>query len=180
VLVQADRNALVIMAAYIDLNAIRAGVADDPKDYRWCGYAEAVAGSPEARRGIGHILGRNQGRCVRWDAAQRRYRVHLFLTGKQGTPDARDPKVRRGFHKQKVEEVKAKGGELSMEELMLCRVRYLTDGMIFGSKAFVNEVFVNHREHFSAKRKDGARRMRWVDWGDLYTARDLQADVIGV
>jgi hypothetical protein len=117
---------------------------------------------------------------VRWDAAQRRYRVHLFLTGKQGTPDARDPKVRRGFHKQKVEEVKAKGGELSMEELMLCRVRYLTDGMIFGSKAFVNEVFVNHREHFSAKRKDGARRMRWGDWGDLYTVRDLQVDVVGV
>jgi hypothetical protein len=51
--------------------------------------------------------------------------------------------------------------------------------MIFGSKAFVNEVFVNHREHFSAKRKDGARRMRWGDWGNLYTARDLQVDVIG-
>jgi hypothetical protein len=67
-----------------------------------------------------------------------------------------------------------------MEELMLCRVRYLTDGMIFGSKAFVNEVFANHREHFSAKRKDGARRMRWGDWGDLYTARDLQVDVVGV
>jgi hypothetical protein len=50
--------------------------------------------------------------------------------------------------------------------------------MIFGSKAFVNEVFVNHREHFSAKRKDGARRMRWGDWGDLWTVRDLQVDVI--
>jgi hypothetical protein len=57
------------MAAYIDLNPVRAGIVEDPKDYRFCGYAEAVAcsrpglgGSGEsptsgqlARKGIGHI-----------------------------------------------------------------------------------------------------------------------------
>ena len=32
------------MAAYIDLNPVRAGMVTDPKDYRWCGYGEAVAG----------------------------------------------------------------------------------------------------------------------------------------
>ena len=47
------------MAAYIDLNPVIAGMVSDPKDYKWCGYASAVAGSREgklARRGIARVL----------------------------------------------------------------------------------------------------------------------------
>jgi exodeoxyribonuclease V beta subunit len=40
------------MAAYIDLNPVRAGLVKDPKDYRWCGYAEALSGSRRAQRGL--------------------------------------------------------------------------------------------------------------------------------
>jgi hypothetical protein len=40
------------MAAYIDLNPVRAGLCEDPKDYRWSGYGEAVAGGREAREAI--------------------------------------------------------------------------------------------------------------------------------
>ena len=43
VLVEGKGNALQTMAAYIDLNPVRAGLVQDPKDYRFCGYAEAVA-----------------------------------------------------------------------------------------------------------------------------------------
>jgi putative transposase len=32
------------MAAYIDLNPVRAGICKDPADYRWCSYGEAVGG----------------------------------------------------------------------------------------------------------------------------------------
>jgi hypothetical protein len=32
------------MAAYIDLNPVRAGMVDDPADYRWSSYGEAVCG----------------------------------------------------------------------------------------------------------------------------------------
>ena len=39
------------MAAYIDLNPVRAGLVEDPKNYRFCGYAEAVVGHAAARRG---------------------------------------------------------------------------------------------------------------------------------
>ena len=53
-----DGEALRTMAAYIDLNPVRAGLCDDPKDYRWCGYAEAVAGSKRARRGLCRVLDR--------------------------------------------------------------------------------------------------------------------------
>ena len=44
-------SALCAMAAYIELNPIRAGLLADPKDYRWCSYAEALAGGKQARAG---------------------------------------------------------------------------------------------------------------------------------
>ena len=37
VLVEGNGRVLETMAAYIDLNCVRAGLADDPKDYRFCG-----------------------------------------------------------------------------------------------------------------------------------------------
>lgn len=40
------------VAAYIDLNPVRAGIVDDPKDYRFCGYAAATAGDKLARKGL--------------------------------------------------------------------------------------------------------------------------------
>ena len=50
-------DALLVVAAYIDLNPVRAGMVDDPKDFRWCGYSEAVAGVAEMRAGIARCLG---------------------------------------------------------------------------------------------------------------------------
>ncbi len=52
VLLEDDIEALRTVAAYIDLSAKREGVADDPKDYPFCGYAEASAGNEAARRGL--------------------------------------------------------------------------------------------------------------------------------
>ena len=34
---------MAAIAAYIDLNPVRAGLCEDPKDYRYCDYAEAIA-----------------------------------------------------------------------------------------------------------------------------------------
>jgi len=39
-----DGTASRTMAAYIDLNPVRAGMVDDPADYRWSSYGEAAAG----------------------------------------------------------------------------------------------------------------------------------------
>jgi len=52
-----DGEALRTIAAYVDLNPLRAGLVEDPKDYRWCGYAEAVGGSKRVRRGLCRVLG---------------------------------------------------------------------------------------------------------------------------
>ena len=60
------------------------------------------------------------------------------------------------------------------------RVRYFTDGAVIGSKAFVNEAFAAARERFTAKRKDGARRMRGNGKpaaGVLWSMRDLRVRI---
>ena len=54
------------MAAYIDLNPVRAGMVADPAEYRWSSYGEAVGGGPKgngkkAREGLvraGRVVGR--------------------------------------------------------------------------------------------------------------------------
>jgi hypothetical protein len=70
--------------------------------------------------------------------------------------------------------------ELALAEMLLHRIRYFSDGAIIGSKAFVNEAFVSARERFSAKRKDGARKMRGSGTAakdTLWSARDLRLRV---
>ena len=52
VLVEGKGNPLQTMAAYIDLNPVRAGIVEDPEDYRFCGYAEAVVGNNLSRAGL--------------------------------------------------------------------------------------------------------------------------------
>jgi hypothetical protein len=67
--------------------------------------------------------------------------------------------------------------DLKLAAMLRCRVRYFTDGAVIGSRAFVNEAFAAARERFTAKRKDGARRMKGngkAAAGVLWSARDLR------
>ena len=71
-----DGEALRTMAAYIDLNPVRAGLVEDPKDYRWCGYAEALGGSKRARRALCVILGMT---VATWEVSAREIYRRLLL-----------------------------------------------------------------------------------------------------
>jgi REP element-mobilizing transposase RayT len=170
-------QALAAIAAYIDLNAVRAGLTNDPKDYRYCGYAEAVAGSARAREGLS-VVALALGQSGRWRKAAKAYRQFLHLVGETrgGTPNGRS--TRAGFSHERVKAVLASGGQLSLSELLRCRVRYFSDGLVLGSCTFVEEVFHRHRRHFSAKRTTLARPMRGGLWGELCTARRLRLNVI--
>ena len=61
---------------------------------------------------------------------------------------------------------------------MHCQLRYFTDGVAFGGKDFINEVYRTHRDHFGSKRTEGARKLRHGEWGGLCSARDLRQDAI--
>jgi hypothetical protein len=67
-----------------------------------------------------------------------------------------------------------------MAAMLRRRVRYFTDGAVIGSRDFVNEAFAGARERFTARRKDGARRMRGSGApaaGVLWSMRDLRVRV---
>src|SRR5271165_5119183 len=73
-------EALAAVAAYIELNPVRAGLCADPKDYRYCGYAEALAkGSSLARQGIKIVLGHSD--AISWKEVSEQYRKYLFVHG---------------------------------------------------------------------------------------------------
>jgi REP element-mobilizing transposase RayT len=165
ILVEGRPDAISTMAAYIDLNAVRAGIVSDPKAYRFCGYGEAVAGNKAAKQGMKRIfdvLG-NEGS---WSAGARAYRKQLFMHAGAGRGSVID--------REKIQEVLDAGGRLSKAQLLHCKVRYLSDGVVLGSKAFVEDIFQKHRGDFGLKRKTGARKPRYGEWGALCTMRDLR------
>lgn len=56
VLIEETSPAVALVAAYIDLNPVRAGITEEPADYRFCGFAEASGGGREARTGLLTVL----------------------------------------------------------------------------------------------------------------------------
>ena len=157
VLVEGGR-ALWTMAAYIDLNSVRAGLVEDPKDYRWSGYGEAMGGNSElAQSGLMELFG-EQGK-VEWEMGAIAYRKLLFSRGEEHVAEE-GQRGKRGIAPERVREVLEGNGTLSFGELMRCRVRYFADGLVLGTKGFVENVFEENREKFGKTRKTGARKMK--------------------
>jgi REP element-mobilizing transposase RayT len=173
VLVEGSGNALAMMAAYIDLNPVRAGIVEDPKDYRYCGYGQAVAGGRLAQAGLSTVM-ESLGQLDEAGWGAEAYRRFVFM---QGATHAKGGTSTENF-RQQAEEVLAQGGTLSAVQLLHCRVRYFSDGVVFGGKTFVEDVFQRNREQFGLKRKSGARPLRRTEAGGLCTMRDLRLEVI--
>jgi len=171
VLVQDDPFALITIAAYIDLNPVRAGLMTDPAAYRFCGYGEAMGGAPVARRGIRRLFGPREA----WGRAIEKYRVVVF--GKGYT--VATPEHGNCVDAEKTRKVLNEGGKVDRMEALRCRVRYFSDGAVLGSSAFVQRYFERNRERFGARRRDGPRRLRGSDWGGLTCIRDLRRQVFG-
>jgi putative transposase len=178
VIVEGSRHALGMIAAYVDLNAVRAGLVSDPGQYRFCGYGEALGGSPVARAGLAQVMQSLDGHTSNWRSVSAGYRKFLALTGVEKGLKADGKPTKAGMSTETVREVLARNGKLSQAQLLHCRVRYFSDGVVLGSKAFVDGVFVRYRDHFTPKRRDGGRKLRWGDWGGLCALRALRVDVI--
>ena len=158
VLVEGKGEPLRTMAAYIDLNPVRAGVVKDPTDYRWCGYAEALGGSRRAQRGLCKALGKPVDGWKSASAAEA-YRCLLHTDGREVKDAQNENIIRRGLSADSARTVLAEKGKLSTAELIRLRVRYFTDGVALGSREFVEGIFEAQRELFGPKRKNGARRL---------------------
>lgn len=132
VLVENSRFALQTVAAYIDLNPVRAHLVVDPAEYRWCSYAEALAGKTEARNGLVAVVDASAGDG---QGALESYRVTLFAKGAQAR-NAGDGVVDAAVG----ERIRAEHGRISHADLRRHRIGYFTDGAVIGSESFVRRV----------------------------------------
>jgi len=176
VLIQEDTHAQQLVAAYIDLNPVRAGKANDPKDYRWSGYGEAVANIRESRRNLCKLF-------IDSDISEQEvlteYRKLLYLQGETQVNPLTGEQIRAGISRAAVEKVLENDGELSLCEVLRCKVRYFSDGGVIGSAAFVKEVLQEYKGHFCPQiRCGGAKPMKYSDWGDLCVAKKLRRTII--
>ena len=186
VIVQGAGEPLLTMAAYIELNPVRAGMVEDPTGYRWNSFGAAFGGCQAARRGIRSIfklLGLSQSACA-WRRSSREYRkLVIGVVGERGvTEDSPEisglniKSIKREIPQQRIDAALAGSELLSPAELLRCHSRYFTYGMVIGTKEFVEDFFQCNRNRFSERRKNGARKMRGgFASGEkgLFAARDL-------
>lgn len=169
VLIEPQTRVLRAIAAYIDLNAVRAGMVEDPKDYRFCGYAEAVAGAVPARAGLASWHSGSD-----WPTVQADYRTVLFGLG----AGARDHGA--AISLEALARVIAQGGRLPLCTVLRCRVRYFSDGAVLGGHAFVATHLAAYCARTGRRRGTDIRPLPPIaDWGDLATLRGLRRSAFG-
>lgn len=196
-----DGVAAKTMAAYIDLNPVRAEMVKSPEEYRWSGYGEAIGGGTKgngkkARAGLVRAVRAHKGVAAdadfwKGDVALEYRRILLAGAGErveervEQSGEMKKITKRKGLTKDQLAEEKQRlieaqdkrMGEIPFGRILRCRVRYFTDGAVIGSREFVNEAFENARARFGPRRKDGARAMRGSGRGAkglLWSFRDLQ------
>ena len=179
VLVQGSGNPLQTMAAYIDLNPVRAGVVDDPKDYRWCGYAEAVAGCTRAQRGLTRIWSTyadgssREGNRIGIQSALADHRSLIF--GKGSSPwTCRGKLIDRAAAERVLNKEK---GELPLTAVLRCRVRYFTDGAVLGTAEFIRGYTGAWQSSCGRQFPVKVHRAQGAPWGDLAVVNALRRPV---
>ncbi|MCC5840178.1 MAG: hypothetical protein JJT96_08640 [Opitutales bacterium] len=160
VLVENTRAAVRAVAAYIDLNPVRAGIVDDPKDYRFSGYGEAVGSGRLRAYALLRYIVDNSGDSA--EATASRYREFLYVSGS-------DPRKGRTLNAEEVAAVKREGGVLSLAQVLRCRLHYMTQGAIIGTQAFVDEWMRQRRGDRPSQRTRQPALAGGLDAEGLYT-----------
>lgn len=198
VLVESAGEPLRAMAAYIDLNPVRANLVEDPKDYGWSSYGAAMSGDRESLEGLAEVgEARHAGADEAAGAARKAamagqspeqralevlsgHRALLYGRGEERGAGEDGRALRKGFTREESRAVVEAGGRLPAEAYVRCRVRYFTDGEVVGSRGYVNGVFETERGRYGARRKTGARLMAGLSREEkLYSLRDLKIDKVG-
>ena len=125
--------ALQTMAAYINLNPVRAGLAMHPKNYRWCGFAAAERGERDALEGVRRLQA-------------------LATNGPIESENAlaiQERTIERSLEQPPSEQrQRAEGGAF-----VLGRQRGFSEGMAMGEPSWLEVVAREHEEHFGRYRR---------------------------
>ena len=165
----------------------------DPADYRWSGYAEAMAGKARSRRGLVRVIGQmawpreSAAGAKPWGtesfpaSVERRALVfYRAILGGQGAERKREDGtvVRRGLSEKVREKLTTPNERRLTTEVLTRRVRHFTHGVIFGSRALIDGWFETNRQVVQGRsrteRKRGARSLGQPALRGLYALRDVK------
>ena len=117
------------IAAYIDLNPVRAQMVSDPSDYLFSNYGQLMRGNRSAS-----LASLYQGSLPSLEALKA-YRVLLFGKGRLAKTQNFDSTGK--IDSLLAETVLRRGGALSWAEVLKIRIGYFTRGSVLGSTDFV-------------------------------------------
>jgi len=155
-------SSLLTCMAYIDLNAVRAGVTERPESYRYCslGY---------------HLRTGNRDGFLSLSLSEldspSESPLTLYRRFVYGSGRIRSGVDRRGIPEEMIQQEESRGYRLSVKDRLRFKSRYFTEGVVLGSREFVRSVFMRLRPALGL-RKD--RCPCAVDGLSLYSFRRLR------
>lgn len=166
VLIQGCGNTLKKIAAYIELNPVRAGIVKDPGTYKWNSYSEAVSGNNLTRTRISEIL-LNTPSSDDWDRIHKDYKEYLYFKLSQNNPakalnNQTDPKPQKSMSQNE-----------SIAAALRSRIRYFTDGLVIGNKEFILNFYQLRQHLLCPTRKVPGKPVRGKIWDGLFSYRDV-------
>lgn len=158
---------LRVVAAYIEMNPVRAGMVVEPQFYRFGGFGEALGGCWSARKGIQKIVQTSMADVTEWESVSTEYLERILMYD-----EVRRHPERLCTDHDMLREKLGKRIELTDYERLLCKCRYFSDGWVIGGKAFVEAYFQENRDFFGPKRISGSRKVKG-GWSGIYAAREF-------
>jgi REP element-mobilizing transposase RayT len=168
VVVEATREALTTVAAYIDLNPVRAELVVDPAEYRFSSYGNALVGNRLAQRGYVTVFGGE----LKWSELLADYNHILY--GKGAMSKGALNKDRGRVSEATLSAVIDSKGVLPLSQVLRLRVRYFTAGTAIGSLGFLKQLSDEWKSRYGFERKKAGYPMRYGEWGGLQSFRNLQ------
>ncbi len=130
-------GSLAAVAAYIDLNPVRAGIVQDPKDYAFSGYGAAMRGDADALQDLSGVYGEI---AASPDQLMTAYRGLLYAKGADVLTPDNSPQA------------SADSKSPALPHLLRGKIRAMTKGVALGSPDFTIAVFSTHPDAFGEPR----------------------------
>ncbi|MFC1887121.1 transposase, partial [Thermodesulfobacteriota bacterium] len=147
---------LINCLAYIDLNPVRAGIAEKPEDYRWNSIGYHIQ-TNNADNFLSLDFGLTEFGVI--DATQRlkEYRRFLYESGAIRTEKGVQ------INQKILEKERDKDFELGKAHRLAYRSRYFSDSGIIGTKAFVSKNYQQFRHIFQSQNEKISKRISGLD-----------------
>jgi REP element-mobilizing transposase RayT len=160
---------LIHCLAYIDLNAVRAGIVTRPEDYRWCslGYHSQTGNRDQfLSTDFGLVEFGEMDETERF----RRYRRYVYEAGALARSDGKSKKV---IDQAIVENERERNFEPTRTARFMNRTRYFTDSGIIGTQAFVADHYQQFKHMFQSRHEKKPKPIKGLD--GIYSLKRLTA-----